>query len=856
MSASGIRMGRVFVEIGADTSKFFGQIQSLNAAMGKIGKSAANVGSQMMQFGAVLAAPIGLAVRQFAKFDDAIRATAAVTGLLGPEGAAALQMLNDKARELGATTSFTAVEVANLMTELGRAGFKPDEINGMTGAVLDLARATGTDATRSAGIMAATLRQFGLDAGDAAHAADILTYAANSTFNTVDSLGESLKYAGPVAKSLGMSLEDTTAILGVLGNVGIQGSEAGTALRRLSVISAGAGDKLQELFGVTNTDAAGNLKPLVQILDEINTATADMPVAERTKKMAEAFGLLGITSANVLSSSAGGVAALAAGMKDADGVARKTAKAMDAGLGGAIRITLSAIEGTALAIGESLAPSMQKLIEFIGNAAGSLTAFIKDNKAMVVQVAQGVATFVAAGAGLFVFGKSLSMVSTLVGVALGAIGMLGTALSFVAGAAAIVLSPLGLVAIALGTIYANSTEVQGALSSAFAGLSGILAPAAEILANMFGPTLLAGVETLNQIGATASTTFAGIYEAITAGDLIGAMDILWLGLQAGWLRGVAALMNAVDPWIESFQNVFTDLGAGIYIAFDKLYTDSASILNTMGAWVMGFFDNIANGVMATFDNLVAAIKIAWTRVQGFITGATDTEERVQDIKDENAARAEQRAQERPGIEGRTARADTENRQAEKDRQARVDAVGADAQATKDERASRTDARRDERNAAASDAEGALAARTGGAKESRMDKGIAEALIESLSSAKSMDDLTNIGQSISALIERDAISGDMVKKVQDAYNAAAKRIGVATDAGSGITGPKPGGGGAGGSGSTGPDLAAAAKSAEVAGTFSSNLGGMGFGSNLDQMQLDALNKIAKNTENKEEGAVAA
>jgi hypothetical protein len=380
--------------------------------------------------------------------------------------------------------------------------------------------------------------------------------------------------------------------------------------------------------------------------------------------------------------------------------------------------------------------------------------------------------------------------------------------------------------------------------------------AGSAMSAMFGPTLTAGIATLQQIGATASTTFAGIYEAITAGDLVGAMDILWLGLQAGWLRGVAALMNAVDPWIESFQNIFTDLGAGIYIAFDKLYTDSASILNTMGAWVMGFFDNIANGVMATFDNLVASIQIAWTRVKGLITGAKDTEKRVKEIRDKNAARAEQRRQERPGIEGRTARADKENRQAEKDRQARVDAVGADAQAEKDKRKGRTDARRDERNAAASDAEGALAARTAGAAESRIDKGIAEALIESLSSAKSMDDLTNIGQSISALIERDAISGDMVKKVQDAYNAAAKRIGVATDASSGITGPKPGGGGAGGSGSTGPDLAAAAKSAEVTGTFSSNLGGMGFGSNLDQLQLDALNKIAKNTEVNDDGAVAA
>jgi TP901 family phage tail tape measure protein len=1114
MSASGIRMGRVFVEIGADTSKFFGQIQSLNAAMGKIGKSAANVGSQMMQFGAVLAAPIGLAVRHFAKFDDAIRATAAVTGLLGPEGAAALQMLNDKARELGATTSFTAVEVANLMTELGRAGFKPDEINGMTGAVLDLARATGTDATRSAGIMAATLRQFGLDAGDAAHAADILTYAANSTFNTVDSLGESLKYAGPVAKSLGMSLEDTTAILGVLGNVGIQGSEAGTALRRLSVISAGAGDELQQLFGVTNTDAAGELKPLVQILDEINTATANMPVAERTKRMAKAFGLLGITSANVLSSSAGGVKALSDGMKTVDGTAQRTAKAMDAGLGGAIRITLSAIEGTALAIGDSLAPSMQKLVEFIGNAATSLTGFIKDNKALVVQFAQGVAAFVAAGAGLFVFGKSLSMVSTLVGVALGAIGSLaGVTLSllspvgllasgvlnigrafvlaipsvvafgvassasmlsagrsvavfaasgisslavfggtlqfaargvmalasdigrlaapmarpfiltaqaassfavsvassmaayvasiatavaatvasnariayewsanvlksvwtFVSGVAAAMSAYIGSIVMAVSATVTSAAAIAGAwLSRAFpataafvasaaaslgtyiastvaaavasvtnaarigvawlaSGLPGLaafvagavsglavylgaasmavagsvisgaavaaawlapLAPFALIavaiggvaalvsnfggiatkslgivtdvagqagsaMSAMFGPTLAAGVETLTQIGATASTTFAGIYEAITAGDLVGAMDILWLGLQAGWLRGVAGLMNFVDPWIEALQNVFADLGTNIYLAWDNMWTAMAT--NDIGAIILGAFDNIANAAMATFDWLVGSIQKAWIRLQGFLSGATDVDAQIAEIDAKNKKNAEERGRDRPGIEGRRKAAAEESDKIRQESADRQQAVKDDAQAAKDARAGSTAQRRTERDAAASDAEGRLATRTAGAQESRIDKGIAEALIESLSSAKSMDDLTNIGQSISALIDRDAISGDMVKKVQDAYNAAAKRIGVATDASAASgTGSKPGGGGAGGGGSTGPDLAAAAKSAEVAGTFSSvNLGGMGFGSSLAERTAKAAEETAKNTRRiGEEGAVAA
>jgi len=440
VSASAVRGGQVYVEIGADTKKVFAAIASVNQRLSKLGsfgvgagisgmasgmanvlKQARNVskaisaagvaaqglGTKMSVAGLAVAAPVGLALRQFATFDDAIRATAAVTGSLGADGAAAFQSLNDKARDLGATTSLTAVEVANLMTELGRAGFKPDEINAMTGAVLDMSRATGTDATRSAGIMAASLRQFELGAGDAARAADILTYTANNTFNTVDGLGESLKYAGPVAKSLGMSLEDTTAILGVLGNVGIQGSEAGTALRRLSVISSGAGAKLQDLFGVSNVDAAGNLKPLVQILDEINTATMGMPVAERTAKMAKAFGLLGITSANVLSQSAGGVQKLAEGLKTADGTAMRTAKAMDAGLGGAMRIALSAIEGTQLAIGDALAPTLQTVINFIEDLATGVTAFVKQNEGVVVSVMKGTAAVIGAGVAFYALGTAI-----------------------------------------------------------------------------------------------------------------------------------------------------------------------------------------------------------------------------------------------------------------------------------------------------------------------------------------------------------------------------------------------------------------------------------------------------------------
>ena len=176
-------LGDLVVNLRSNTTQFDramvraeGKLSKFSASSMKMARDASMAGA------AALAAGAAYSIKALINFDDAIRATAAVSKASAGELAA----LEQNALQLGKTTSFTASEVANLMTELGRAGFKPDAINDMTGAVLNMARATGTDAAQSAGIMAATIRQFGLEATDAAHVADVFTETANSTFNTVE----------------------------------------------------------------------------------------------------------------------------------------------------------------------------------------------------------------------------------------------------------------------------------------------------------------------------------------------------------------------------------------------------------------------------------------------------------------------------------------------------------------------------------------------------------------------------------------------------------------------------------------------------------------------------------------------
>ncbi len=140
--------------------------------------------------------------------------------------------MTEKAKELGATTSFTASQVAEGMTALGRMGFNSSEIDGAIQGMLNLSIATGTDLAQASEIAANNMRVFGMNTSQMTDIADLLAFTANGSAQTLEDLGEALKTAGPIAARAGVSLKGTAAQLGVLANMGIRGSMAGTAIAR------------------------------------------------------------------------------------------------------------------------------------------------------------------------------------------------------------------------------------------------------------------------------------------------------------------------------------------------------------------------------------------------------------------------------------------------------------------------------------------------------------------------------------------------------------------------------------------------------------------------------------------------
>ncbi|QDV62570.1 phage tail tape measure protein [Crateriforma conspicua] len=524
---SQVRAGAAFVELTLKNSALVKGLRSAQKQLSSFASSTSMMGAKLTGLGVAMAAPLGDGIRKFTEYDDAIRQVGAITGATG----AAFDRLNAKAKQLGATTSFSAVEVANLMTELGRAGFSPKQIEDMTGSVMNLARATGTEATQASGIFAAAIRQFGMEASDASRVADGLTAAANKSFNSVESLGEALKYAGPVAADANMSLEETLAILGTLGNVGIQGSSAGNALKRLLTLSAAESEKFQKVFGVATKDAAGNARPLVDVLGEVAQATADLGSSDRAAKFNEVFGMLGITAASAIGKTVTDTRELLGELEGAGGIAKKTADKMESGLGGAFRVLSSSFEAVRISIGEALEKPMQRLTESVSLAASSITDWIGENKRAVQIAALVAAGVIAAGAALLTIGSAAAAASMAVGGLLGIFSAIGSVVGMAGAAVAALLSPIGLVVAGVAGLGLYLAKTSGLLSRVFA----------------FFKTAFA------QIAVDSQAAFKAIAASLASGDITGAAKVMWAYLRGLWKQGVAALADTWDQLSSSLD---------------------------------------------------------------------------------------------------------------------------------------------------------------------------------------------------------------------------------------------------------------------------------------------------------------
>ncbi len=424
-TAQGIRAGRAYVELGASMDKLN---RDLTQAQQRLNAWSSGARSAMISAFAI-ATPVALATKTFAEFDDQMRLVQAVTGATGAQ----FEKLTEQAKELGRTTSWTAAEAAQGMISLGRAGFKSDEIEASIAGVMDLARATGTEIGPATDIASNALRAFRLEASEMTRVVDVLTATANDSAQTLEDLGEAFKYVAPLAAETGLTIEDTAKIVGALANFGVRGSQAGTVLKAIQTRMA-SDSKAQELYldlGIDITDAEGNLRKVNDVLLELGDRLRNVPSGERLAMIKTLFGQYGLTGVAITTAN---FRELNDAIDNADGTAARTAQTMDAGLGGAIRIMESAIEGAAIAIGESLVPTLTKGANTLEDAATRFTAFVQEHPNAITNVVKLTGSIGALSAGVWLTTKAMSAAVSVVKLGVSTYRGLSTAIGAVVGA--------------------------------------------------------------------------------------------------------------------------------------------------------------------------------------------------------------------------------------------------------------------------------------------------------------------------------------------------------------------------------------------------------------------------------------
>jgi TP901 family phage tail tape measure protein len=468
-------------KMGRDASRFHSELKRVNSELERQRRMQANLRAQdantarrgelrgqlfdAVALGATLAAPVKVAM----EFEQSMAKVGAVSRASGEELAA----LTKTARELGATTNWTASQAAEGMQFLAMAGFNTQQTIAAMPGMLSLASAGAIDLGAAADIASNILTGFNMKAEEMGRLGDVLTNTFTTSNTNLTMLGESMKYVAPVAAATGVSLEQAAAMVGKLGDAGIQGSMAGTALRavinRLAAPSGKAADALEQL-GIKTADANGNLRSVPDILADMNRAMEGMGTAAKAELTSTIFGLEAASAATVLLGQAGSgsLQEYAEKLRET-GSAARVAEQQNATATGAMKRLGSAMESVAITVGNVLLPPLADLAEKVAMVVGWVDKAATQFPLLTSVVVGGTAALIGikvaaiAGGYAFTFLKGAWLTTAMMGLKLGGV------LPVIAGGIkaiglALAANPIGLVvtgiALAAGLLIANWEPVK------------------------------------------------------------------------------------------------------------------------------------------------------------------------------------------------------------------------------------------------------------------------------------------------------------------------------------------------------------------------------------------------------------
>lgn len=619
----GNAVGYLDLDIAAFTAALAEAQQNADSTAKRISKSFENASSEIKKIGdsisgigkkltigltTPITAGVTASVKVLAEFEQTMSRVEALSGATADE----LELLSEKAQEMGAKTKYSANDAADAFTYMAQAGWDTQKMLDGIDGVMNLAASDGIALADASSIVTSSLTGFGLAASDAAHFADVLAIASSASNTDVRSLGESFKYVAPVAGAAGYSIEDIATALGVMANNGIVAGQAGTSLRavisRLAAPTKLSRQYMEEL-GISISNADGSMKDFDEVIDILRNSFSGLTEAEQMFYAAEIFGQEAMTGVlSLINTSVDSYDELESAIYNSEGAAEEMAKTMQDNLLGRLEELSSAVESIAMSVGEIMMPAIENIVAKLQEWADRINSLDEDQKEMIVQIGLVVA---AIGPAVTIVGKLVSVFGSIVGL----VGKLTTGFSLLSGATVAISAPIvGIVAAiatlaaAFKTLWDNSESFRTGILEGWSTLKSTFAT--------FINDITANLNVLGINWATVTNAIRSIWDGFCQA-LAPVFSTAWGVI----VNVLSTVLNSISSVLGIFVNAFTGDWEGVW-------NNAGKLLYSIGQGIWNTAKSIFDGISGVWNNFIGpfqdAWEAAWIGIAGFFSSVLTT----------------------------------------------------------------------------------------------------------------------------------------------------------------------------------------------------------------------------------------
>ncbi len=637
-----VNVGTAVGYLDLDASKFKAGLKDAQSTLSEFTNSSNNagtrfeaLGSSLKTVGSAITTAVSLpllalgagAIKTASDFEAGMSKVSALSGATGDD----LKMLEEKAREMGSTTKYSATESAEALSYMALAGWDAEQMAAGLEPSLKLAGAAGMDLALATDIVTDTMSMFGMEASEATKMTDMLAYAQANSNTDVQQLGEALKYCGASANAMGYDLADTTALLGTFADQGLKGSSAGTTLNAMFRDMKKNAKDGAIAIGDTNVaivDANGNYRDMTDILADVEKATEGMTQAERDMALSSVWGTEALKGVNMaFEAGVPKIREFEDGIRKSDGAASEMYDTMQNNLQGAIDNMKSAFEGLLITIGQRLIPIFQNLVEGITNV---FTWFNNLNPA-IQNVIIGVGGFLAIlGPLLLIVGNviifivklstSISALVTFFSAGGAGAGILSAAIGALSG-------PIGIAIAAITALIAVGVLLYNNWDTIKAKCSEVWNSIKETVNTVWNNIKTSTLGIWNNITSTLSSIWNAIKTVATTvwNAIKSVIQTVWNTIKSVVTTGANAVKSVVTTVFNTVKSVVTTIWNSIKTVIQTAWNGIKSVVSTGANLVKSTISSVFN----TLTNIMTApFKAAQSVISGILGGITSAINKV------------------------------------------------------------------------------------------------------------------------------------------------------------------------------------------------------------------------------------